>query len=179
MDARKRYTLNIIKQSLLSLLKEKPIEEITVSEICSRAEINRTTFYRSYDNQYALLESLQDEILEEIKEAVTKQNPNPDELYLLMLSLIYENRGEWLILMGSNADPRISRKITHFISDYFNVSDKSEAGKMKYRYILSGSAGLLEYWIRTGMKESPECMAGYLNAYSHALTNITPWEMKL
>lgn len=173
MDARKRYTLNVIKQALLSLLKEKKIENITVREICQMAEINRTTFYRNYDNQYALLESLQNNILKEIKTAITKQKPNPNELYLLMLDLIYQNRDEWLILMSENADPRITRKITHFISDYFNVSDKSGDGKMKYRYILSGSAGLLEYWIGSGMKESPETMANYLNAYSHALATLS------
>lgn len=82
-----------------------------------------------------------------------------------MLNLIYQNRDEWLVLMGDNADPRITKKITRFISDYFNISDKSDDGKMKYRYILSGSAGLLEYWISSGMKESPETMANYLNSY--------------
>lgn len=146
MDARKRYTLSAIRQAFLSLLKEKSIEKITVREICQIAGINRTTFYRNYDNQYVLLKTLQDEIFEEIKNSITKQSPDPDELYVLMLNLIYRHRDAWLILLGPNADPRITKRIIRFISDYFSVSEKNENGKMKYRYILAGSAGLLEYW---------------------------------
>lgn len=35
--------------ALISLLKKKPLEYITVSEICNAAEVNRSTFYLHYD----------------------------------------------------------------------------------------------------------------------------------
>ena len=34
--------------SLISLLKKKPFEYITVSEICKAAGVNRSTFYLHY-----------------------------------------------------------------------------------------------------------------------------------
>ena len=40
-DARVRYTVHMIQNIFLELLKEKPIAKITVKEICERAEINR------------------------------------------------------------------------------------------------------------------------------------------
>lgn len=168
-DARTRYTLSVIKRSFLELLKGKSIEKITVREICTRAEINRTTFYRHYDDQYDLLDSLQRDILDKIKGEIDLRHPSPDELCRLMFELIYENRGEWLVLMGDNADPRITGKITRFISDYFKVSEKSDSGKMKYHFILSGAAGLFDYWTKSGMKEPPERMAEYVNSYNRAL----------
>ena len=39
-DARKRYTQMVLKQSLLKLLKEKPVNKITVKEVCELAQLN-------------------------------------------------------------------------------------------------------------------------------------------
>ena len=36
--------------ALISLLKKKPFEYITVSEICETAGVNRSTFYLHYEN---------------------------------------------------------------------------------------------------------------------------------
>ena len=48
MDARKRYTQMVLKQSFLKLLKEKPVNRITVKEVCALAQLNRATFYAHY-----------------------------------------------------------------------------------------------------------------------------------
>ena len=44
-DARVRYTQKVLKEVLLQLLEQKPVNRITVKEVCERAELNRTTFY--------------------------------------------------------------------------------------------------------------------------------------
>ena len=46
MENRKtQYTKSVIRESFLSLLREKPVEKITVTELCAKADINRSTFY--------------------------------------------------------------------------------------------------------------------------------------
>ena len=42
-------------KALLSLLENKPFEYITISEICEKAEVNRSTFYLHYENTCDLL----------------------------------------------------------------------------------------------------------------------------
>ena len=42
-------------KALLSLLEKKPFEYITISEICEKAEVNRSTFYLHYENASDLL----------------------------------------------------------------------------------------------------------------------------
>lgn len=54
-DRRVRYTRMVLKQALLSLMLERPITRITVTEICERAEVNRATFYAHYADPYDLL----------------------------------------------------------------------------------------------------------------------------
>lgn len=57
-DARVRYTQKVLKDSLLRLLEKKPINKITVKEVCELAELNRATFYAHYTDCFALLESI-------------------------------------------------------------------------------------------------------------------------
>ena len=63
-DARVRYTQRVIKEAFLSLLREKPVNKITVKEVCELAELNRATFYSHYSDCFALMESIEQELLE-------------------------------------------------------------------------------------------------------------------
>jgi len=47
-------TKRAIQKTFIDLLREKPIEKITVKEIAERAEINKTTFYSHYETLDAL-----------------------------------------------------------------------------------------------------------------------------
>lgn len=67
MDLRIAKTHESIQQALLVLLKEKPLEEITVSELCRIAKINRGTFYLHYKNIHGVFEKYFEEIVEDLK----------------------------------------------------------------------------------------------------------------
>ncbi|NLZ47588.1 MAG: TetR family transcriptional regulator [Clostridiales bacterium] len=169
LDARARYTQMMIRNALLTLLKEKNIEKITVKEICTLAGINRATFYRHYQNQYELLSLLQNEMLENVKKIINSQKCDVDKLILLMLQLIYDNKEEWTLLMGDDTDPRIKTKLLNFLNEYLSPKYKTQSQIMKNRFILHGFTGIFDYWIKSGMKESPEEIASYLISYRHAL----------
>jgi len=48
----------LINQAFLELLREKPFEKITVTDIVKRADINRSTFYAHYPDVRGLVEVL-------------------------------------------------------------------------------------------------------------------------
>ena len=56
--AESKYFNTAVKMNLalISLLKKKPFEYITISEICSKAGVNRSTFYLHYENIGDLLD---------------------------------------------------------------------------------------------------------------------------
>ena len=62
------FTKNAIKQTFVTLLEEKPYNEITVKEIVSRCGINRNSFYYHYQDLPTLLEELIKESLDKIIE---------------------------------------------------------------------------------------------------------------
>lgn len=50
-----RRTLDALRSTMFALLSEKAFEEITVGELCERAQYPRATFYNYFDDKYDLL----------------------------------------------------------------------------------------------------------------------------
>ena len=69
-DARVRYTQRVLKESFLTLLHEKPVNRITVKEVCELAELNRATFYSHYSDCFALLESIEQELIDAFRQSL-------------------------------------------------------------------------------------------------------------
>ena len=67
-DRRILKTKRALRESLLYLLKEQPIQKISVSRLCEKSDINRSTFYTYYSSPMNLLESIEDEILNTLEE---------------------------------------------------------------------------------------------------------------
>ena len=51
-DRRVRKTRTAIHQALASLLSEKEPRDITIRELCERADINKSTFYLHFHDIY-------------------------------------------------------------------------------------------------------------------------------
>ena len=54
----------LIKNSLIELLKTKPLEKVTVTDIVNNADINRGTFYAHYTDICELIHAVEDEIVD-------------------------------------------------------------------------------------------------------------------
>ena len=52
-------TKQLLCESFISLLKQKPIDKISVTELCQAANVNRGSFYAHYADVYDLLFFLQ------------------------------------------------------------------------------------------------------------------------
>ncbi|MBD9115495.1 TetR/AcrR family transcriptional regulator [bacterium] len=93
-DLRVIKTRKLIYQTLLELMKEKTFEEIKVSDICSKAMINRSTFYAHYEDKYELLvdflSNLKEEFAHELNESC-KENLSIREYYIRLISLFLDH----------------------------------------------------------------------------------------
>ena len=72
MDPRTRYTKHIIAETFIDLLKDKPLNQITVTDICKNAQINRASFYKYYKDVYDLMDQLQNEGIDELQKMLEK-----------------------------------------------------------------------------------------------------------
>ena len=73
-DARVRYTVGVLKKSFLELLEQKPVNKISVKEVCERAELNRATFYTHFNDCYDLLECIENDLISDFCESLKYVN---------------------------------------------------------------------------------------------------------
>lgn len=107
-DARVRYTQRILKEALLTLLREKPINKITVKELCDLAELNRATFYALYSDCFALLESIENELLEAFRRSLAPAKPtNAAGLIEAIYGIIENHRAPCEVLIFGKASPSV------------------------------------------------------------------------
>ena len=94
MDIRIEKTEKAIRNAFLELRAAKPLEKITVRELCSLACINKSTFYSHYEDIYALSQTLESETITAVLTNISRQQEapfkNPDvftrNLYIALVS---------------------------------------------------------------------------------------------
>ena len=144
-DRRTKYTKSVIRQALFDLLKEKPLNKITVTDICKMADINRSTFYSYYEDVYALLTQIQNELFEDI------------------LHLIDQNRDLCQVLIGPHGDSSFIRQLMYLGYDnsmrvWQKLYPNADATMLdySYAYLANGVIGILENWVCSNYKLSIE-----------------------
>ena len=114
-DYRVRVTKMLIRKEFTELLKTKPVQSITVREICERTGINRSTFYNHYTDVYDLLEQIERDMLAELGENLKTIEPEDDlmpiSLFKGIFGFLMENSDMCVIMLGENGDKRFVYKM--------------------------------------------------------------------
>ena len=168
VDRRVRKTRKQLQDGFTSLLLEKSIKEITVKELCDKVDLNRGTFYLHYKDIYDMAEQLENELLSKL-ECVLTNNPSkkldgkPFPLILDLFILIKENCQFCTALLSNNGDIAFFNKFKSILrdkcfSDWMDMFNTEKVDKFEYFYnfIVSGCIGVVESWLKNGVKESPE-----------------------
>lgn len=179
-DARVRYTKMVIRNAFLSLLQEKSIKQITVTELCAMSEINRATFYKHYRDTYDLLEQIEQEMLAHLRETAEQlRGDNARKRFTLLLENTREHHQEYAAVGSKNGDPNFSRRISACLYETVGATIfqklpelPEEERKMLYCFLERGGSGVLERWICCGMPAEPENVADMVFRLSDAVMRI-------
>lgn len=164
MDARIRYTKHVIKEQMAVLLGEMDISKITVKELCRRAEINRATFYKYYDNPYDLMDKMMQELLDELEEKIVTAEPKSfQDVFYVVLADIQENFTYYQLLFSADGDEKFRKKLFSIcygdnirtIRLLFPDMPQAEQ-EWLYYFVANGCNGILMDWIKNGRRESIE-----------------------
>lgn len=95
-DLRIIKTKKNLYEGLLKLLREKPFEEIKVSDICSVSLINRSTFYDHFSDKYELLGTLIKDLEKELEQKLSENKTATGlrEYYINMIKLLLDHVSE-------------------------------------------------------------------------------------
>lgn len=114
-DARVRYTRLTLKESFLTLLKQKPANKITVKEVCELAGLNRATFYAHYSDCFDLLESIEQELLEAFKESLKLEDSfDVTALIEAIYAMVERHEEACQVLIFQGASPSVLQRMIDF-----------------------------------------------------------------
>lgn len=170
-DRRVRYTKAAIRSSFLTLLEEKPIEKISVTDICKLADINRGTFYSHYSDPYDLKDRLERELVEVLEQQIRDMKVTRLTSVQTM-RLLKKNQELCRVFFGPHGDSEGMYKIVCRQADLYLKTQTSYLShlpphKVYYlRTLMSSSISTaIKLWFDEGMITPPEEIAEIIDAY--------------
>lgn len=179
-DRRQIRTNQLLRKTLFELMQEKSVNAITVTDITSRADINRGTFYLHYRDVPDMLEKLKEEVMAEIRSIVLEIDPRDTRIYAekgepyppsIQIFEVLIKHGDFIkAVLGPNGDMSFVRQFRQFMTE--NMYDK-QAFRMAAQnsripsdyliaYMTSANIGLVIHWIESGMNLSAEEMGALM-----------------
>lgn len=175
MDRRMKYTRMVLRDSLLDLLNAKPLNQISISELCREADINRNTFYNHYNAPYEIFHELEDELFEDLKRQLENVK-DQKEIILVACKALEKNKKMSKIIYS---DIEHSRVLSNVITSFKNVSSdnyeniKTEQIKDLGRYVYifgeNGAVAIIKDWVMSGFHQPAESIAEFV---SYLLENV-------
>ncbi len=178
-----KYTQTALKNSLIELMQEKSISKITIKELCENADINRTTFYAHYSDQYELLRCIEEETFTWGKEIIAKFTEKTDKTEMIKniekaFEYFADNKSHIQTLMSEKGDIDFQKKLMTIIYEQCGMSlaDFVDSTKINtelyFVFIVNGSIGLIQHWLKNGLKESPAEMAEIIYNMAANINNL-------
>ena len=155
-NKRRKNSQEKIERAFVHFLQTKEINEISVTNICKEAKLNRSTFYANYLDVYDLAEKIVKKIENDVfmlyqEERETKNNTND---FLKLFRHIKENQIFYKTYFKLNRDK-------HFIIQQYDTNLSKLMYEDKFidyhiEFFMAGLNAIVKKWLNNDCKESPE-----------------------
>lgn len=164
---REEYTIRVIRETFLEMLKKERLERISVGDLCKIADINRSTFYRHYADIYELLDTICDECYEMLIGTI----PSTRDMFFSGYDLVYHacaiteaNKDLYqLLLFHQPSSPLLQRMNDGIFQLYNRHHDltllRTGETELHYRYLISGILGIWQTWLKNDCAVAKETVA--------------------
>ena len=157
------YVVEHITDTVLNLLKDKPLNEISISEIVDNAAVGRTSFYRNFDTKEEVVKRHTRELIDKWEQNYKALGKDSNaEMYGSLFQHLKENAEFYLLLK--------QRNLMHLFLEVFlektgPLTDDLNMWAYTKAFITYGTCGWVEEWIKRGMQESAQEMADLLSTH--------------
>lgn len=159
---RVRMTKMLLKQSLIELMREKSIHEISIKDICGGADINRSTFYRHYNTQYELYDDILEDITGDIGEIYFRcaGEDYTTQLFLAeVLRYIENNRDTFLVILGGHSNISMGETFNRFTNRFIDLDNASELRVYIIQFIAAGMTSFIWTWLNKETRRNADDVA--------------------
>ena len=170
IDRRVARTRTLLHNALLSSLRSKSYDAITVEDLCAKAKIGRSTFYAHYtgkdDLLRARLKHLRDMLGERQRAAAAERKPRQGLIFSrIMFEHAYEhvhlhrhllgNRG------GSIAFVMVEGMLAELVREEIAPAGRTAVGDARLAdftvaYIVGAFMAVMDWWMKQGMALPPQ-----------------------
>ena len=171
-DIRVIRTQNQLLDALNELIKSKELSCISITELCTKAGVNRNTFYYHYNNIYELIDDNMKLLSQELKEVLDSKKPRNKNTLINICKILKRHPHLMSILLSPNCELDYFNDIFGIDSEKARIlEDKQKdvsAGRdhMLCCYCNAGCIAVFREWVITGMNESPEEIADIISEAS-------------
>lgn len=175
-DRRVKRTKKALRDALFELLESKTINQVTVTELTTLADVNRATFYFYYTDLNDMVNQIQNETYQTFMNVLSESIPDIStiegfaEYANRLLVFCKEHETLCKFIINNDANNKLYKKMQTLmmkhISNSADVFADNNPAKYSTSYVLSGITGILTEWINDGMTIPTEELAIYLaNVY--------------
>ncbi len=178
-DRRTKYTKMVISEAFMQLIKNKPIQKITVADICALADISRPTFYLHYSDIYALIDEIGENMIVSANlgemAALTLDKPNKiHDIIVNLIRVVESNADIYRICVLERGTPtvlpaRIKEELKNTIMKKFeddNIFDERADKKYILEFIQSAFNSIIYCWLnKKEGRESADELANTIETF--------------
>ena len=153
-NRRVRMTKKMMKDAMLELLDEQTLEKISVTDICEKADVNRSTFYSYYNDIGQLLLEIEDDVLNQLPVTPDTLVTYSDERFLATLKEFFdyvrENERLFRVLIVQRDSSNFNHRLINSVMEkYRKPSEKGDKLLDRYTYVycVNGVIGIIKEWI--------------------------------
>lgn len=157
-NKRKKESMERIEKIFIELLQTKVLNEISVSDICKRAGLNRTTFYANYPDIYGLAGAIRDKLevaVSDLYRDEITQGFNSND-YLKLFRHIQENQIFYQTYFKLGYDNKY--RIISYDTGLAKMHFQNKHIEYHMEFFKAGITQIIKMWLKNGCKESPEEM---------------------
>ncbi len=177
LDLRVRRTHSLLWEALMAELSERAFEEITVKDICERAMVHRTTFYKHYDGKEALLKQGLRQMYDVLMAEEEHMPPSafsvehPPTYIVRLFEHAAHHRGFYRQMLREERLGMFQRLLKDYIIEVASRKARTPSSNtralavplaMHAQFAAGAIVGLLAWWLENDMPLSPHRMAQYL-----------------
>lgn len=151
-NRRIKMTKLLLQQSLIELMHSKSIHQITVKELCNKADINRSTFYKHYETVYALYSDILANVNADIEVLIGDSRTDDNILYShktieKILNYIYEKKELFLVLLSNNSNIGIGESIINVTDNFIDREKTTEFSRYCTQFVTAGMTSIIWMWL--------------------------------
>lgn len=156
-EGRNIYVIAHLTNALLDLLKEKPLNDISIRELTDKAKVGRASFYRNFNSKEDILKAHLDDIFISWINKNKSKSDEPLSEQLRTLILHFEKNYDFYKLLN---DRGLIYLIKDVIMNSMGLNPESEKSEAYIKaFAAYATYGWIETWFQRGMKESADEIA--------------------